>query len=397
MRMLDLALKDLTQITRDKRSLLFLVAMPIVFTLFMGFSYQSGAKNAPADSRLALGWVNNDPDGLLAQQLHELLSNSDSIRLVELKADTAAEEVRRSKVVGALIVPSGYSERLLTEAPAPLSLIADTSAPAGQSLFQALRAPVTQLLSSIETARLSVEVIGDPNEFQPSFTAALQAWTEADRGRLVTVEMAVAQPEEPWYGDTPYNQASPGILVQFAIFGLMTSGQVLLQERKTRTLQRMQTTSLPTWQIVAGHLLALFMVVFVQEALLVLFGQLALGVNYAREPLGTLAVSIGLGLWVAGAGLLIGVLAKNDSQVVLFSLMGMFIFSALGGAWFPLEASSGAFAAVGRWLPSAWTMTGYQNLLIRGLGVESLGMPVLVSLMYALAFSALALWRFRYE
>ncbi len=39
MRILDLAFKDLAQILRDKRSLLFLVAMPIVFTLFMGFAY----------------------------------------------------------------------------------------------------------------------------------------------------------------------------------------------------------------------------------------------------------------------------------------------------------------------------------------------------------------------
>jgi ABC-2 type transport system permease protein len=395
--MLDLALKDLTQIARDKRSLFFLVGMPIVFTLFMGFTYQSGAQTAPADSRLALGWVNNDPGGLLSQPLFELLSNSDSVRLVELKADTAAEAVRQNKVAGALVVPTGYSEQIMAGHIAQLSLIADTTTSAGQSLFQALRAPITQLLASVETARLSAEIIGDSNEFHPSLTAALHAWAEVKQGQLVTVEMAVAQPEEPWYGDTPYNQASPGILVQFAIFGLMTSGQVLLQERKSHTWQRLQTTALPTWQIVAGHLLALFAVVFAQEVLLVAFGQLALGVNYMREPLGTLAVSIGLGLWVAATGLLIGVLAKNDSQVVLFSLMGMFIFSALGGTWFPLEASSGAFAALGRLLPSAWAMTGFQNILVRGLGVESLGLPLLALVAYAFAFSAIALWRFKLE
>lgn len=55
MRILSIALKDLQQITRDKRSLLFLIAMPIVFTLFMGFAYGSGTSTA-ADERLALGW-----------------------------------------------------------------------------------------------------------------------------------------------------------------------------------------------------------------------------------------------------------------------------------------------------------------------------------------------------
>ena len=36
MRSIELALKDIKQILRDKKSLLFLVLMPLVFTLFMG-------------------------------------------------------------------------------------------------------------------------------------------------------------------------------------------------------------------------------------------------------------------------------------------------------------------------------------------------------------------------
>lgn len=397
MRILDLALKDLSQIFRDKRSLFFLVVMPIAFTLFMGFAYKSGSNTATTDSRLALGWVNNDSSGVLSQHLREALSNSDSVKLVELTAATATDAVRQGKVIGALIVPAGYSEQIVAGNIAQLTLIADTATSQGQSLFQTLRASVTHLMSSVEAARLSVEAVGNPNEFQSAFTTAAQAWAEADTAKLVKVEMAVAEPEKAWYGDNPYNQASPGILVQFAIFGLVTSGQIVMQERKAGTLQRMRTTSLPTWHIVAGHTLAIFAVVFAQEALLVMFGQLALGVNYAREPLGTLAVSVGLGLWIAATGLLVGVLAKNDSQVVLFSLMGMFIFSALGGTWFPLEATSGVFAAVGRLLPSAWAMTGYQNILIRGLGAESIGIPVLALMAYALGFSALAVWRFKFE
>ena len=40
MRLFTLALKDLDQIVRDRKSLLFLVVMPIVFTLFMGLAYR---------------------------------------------------------------------------------------------------------------------------------------------------------------------------------------------------------------------------------------------------------------------------------------------------------------------------------------------------------------------
>ena len=90
------------------------------------------------------------------------------------------------------------------------------------------------------------------------------------------VELAVAEDDfmGDWYGDNPYNQASPGILVQFAIMSLVTSGQILVQERKTRTLQRMISTSMRAWEIIAGHTLAMFGVVFFQIALLVVLKML---------------------------------------------------------------------------------------------------------------------------
>lgn len=400
MRIIDLALKDLSQVFRDKRSLMFLVAMPIIFTFFMGFAYKSGKDNdANRDTRIPLGWVNNDPSGYVARQLFEMLSNSDSVRLVELTADAVDESIRKGEVAGALIVPSGYSEQASAGNEAQLSLIADISSAQGQSLFQLVRTSVTKLMSAVEIARLSADLVGKPNdasELNESFASASRAWSEADSAALVKVEMVMEESFlGDWYGDNPYNQASPGILVQFAIMGLVASGQILVQERKMRTLQRLMSTAMRPWEIVAGHTLAMFAVVFLQIALLVVFGQLALSVDYLREPLGTLLVSVALSLWVAAMGLLIGTVVKDDSQVVLFALMAMFIFSALGGTWFPLEVASGAFAAIGKVMPSAWAMTGYQNILMRGLGLESAWMPTLILLAYALGFFVLAVWRFR--
>ncbi|MFT3891004.1 MAG: ABC transporter permease [Anaerolineales bacterium] len=401
MRIIDLALKDLSQIFRDKRSLLFLVAMPLLFTLFMGFAYKSGTDNDKTkDARIPLGFVNNDADGVVSQQLFKMLSESDSMRMVELAPEKVDESIRKGDVAGALIVPAGYSQQAQAGNEPQLTLVADLNSTSGQSLFQLLRTPVTKLMSAVEISRLSSETVGkadDASERNESFVSASQAWSEADSASLVKVEMAVSQEEDSgdWFGDNPYNQASPGILVQFAIMGLVSSGQILVQERKTRTLQRMMSTSMHSWEIVAGHMLALFATVFLQIALLVVFGQLALSTDYMNAPLGTLLVSVALSLWVAAMGLLIGTLVKDDSQVILFALMAMFIFSAMGGTWFPLEVASGTFATIGKLMPSAWAMTGYQNILIRGLGTSSAWLPSLILTAYALGFFGLAVWRFR--
>jgi ABC-2 type transport system permease protein len=75
----------------------------------------------------------------------------------------------------------------------------------------------------------------------------------------------------------------------------------------------------------------------------------------------------------------------------------MFVFSALGGAWFPLEVAGKAFSAIGHAMPTAWAMDGFQNVVVRGLGLRSVVLPACVLLAYALAFFGLAVWCFRFE
>jgi ABC-2 type transport system permease protein len=397
MRIIDLALKDLSQMLRDKRSLLFIVAMPIIFTLFMGFAYRGGSSDEETDNRIPLALVDPQPDSRLNKMFFTRLESSDSIKVIVMNEDEAMDAFRKGDVAGALVIPDGFSEQVEAGKEAQLHLIAEAASSEGQFIYQLLRVPISQLMSAVEVARISADVQSDPDEYVPSIELAWSKWDENSKLSLVRVEQAVAEEaeSEDWTGGNPYNQASPGILVQFAIFGLITSAQILVQERKTRTLQRLMTTAMKPWEIVAGHMLAMFALTFLQTAMLVVFGQLALKVNYMNEPLGTLLVSIALGLWVASMGLLIGVIAKVDEQVILYSMVAMFLFSAMGGTWFPLEAAGGAFAAIGKAMPSAWAMNGYQNILIRGLGLESVWTAVGMLSAYAVGFFLLAVWRFR--
>jgi ABC-2 type transport system permease protein len=357
----------------------------------------------------------------LSQQLYAALEGSAAVRLVEVDPASVArlpseEDLREpgdpsrgvpSDMAGVLVVPAGFSEKALAREDVQLTLLADALSTTGQSLYQVLRAPVVQVMSAAQIARLDVETLEAQQPFageaaraaerSAAFEAAAQAWAEARQEEAwLRVEKAVAaEPESAPLGGNPYNQTSPGMLVQFAVFGLVSSAQILVLERKSRTLQRMITTALRPWQIIAGHLLAMFALVFVQTALLIVFGQLVLGVDYLREPIATLLIAASLGLWVSSMGLLIGVFAQQDQQVVLYSMIAMFLFTGLGGAWFPLEGAGKAFATIGHLTPGAWAMDGFQNILIRRLGLASAWRPAAILLAYAAGFFALAAWRFR--
>ena len=396
MRILDLAINDLVQILRDRKSLLFLVAMPVVFTVFMGFVYRSPAQ--ASDTRLPLGWVDGDPQGALSQAIRTMFENSGAFRIVDVERSKASGMVASGQFAAAVIIPPGFSQRTLSGESAPVTLLGDEASNTGQQVLQLARPLILRLNSAAAIARITNQHSGAVQAaLLTSFDQAVQAWSQMDAGEPVVVsEMARGQSNgEGSASDNQYNQTSPGIMVMFSIFSLVTSASLLVAERKTRTLQRLMTTAIKPWQIIAGHLLAMFSLVFLQSLMLVVFGQLVLKVDYLHQPLGTFLVVVGLGLWVASMGLLIGVIAKGDEQVVLYSMVAMFVFAALGGAWFPLETAGGAFATIGHLTPAAWAMDGFQNILVRGLGLGSVLLSTGILLAYALGFFGLATWRFR--
>lgn len=404
MRIIDLVINDLVQIFRDKRALLFLVAMPVVFTLLMGFAYRSEDGVEPQDPRLSLAWVDARPMDTLSKMLFTRLEESGNLTLIRMEQNAALESLEKSEVEGVLIIPSRFGKQsegaVAGSQPAKMpvyqiNLITDAASQQGQSLYQLLRVPISQLFSSVEISQMSVDNLGDSAEFTPALELAWEKWSENRSGNLMRLAMAAAQESQSSFGNNPYNQASPGMLVQFAIMGLVTSAQILVRERKSRTLQRLMTTALKPWEILVGHMLAMFILVFIQTVILIIFGQLILGVAYLREPACVLLVAVALGLWVSSMGLLIGLQAKGNDQVVLYSMIAMFVFSALGGAWFPPETTGRLFLTIGKTLPSTWAMAGFQNVLIRGLSLPSTWQPVGVLLTYALGFFVIAVWRFR--
>jgi ABC-2 type transport system permease protein len=403
-RVIDLALKDLLQIVRDRRSAFFLVVMPILFTIFFGLIFGS---SADGDPRLPVGFVNYDQGSALSTSLHSLLEASDAIRPVVLEGeDKVGDSVRDGDLAGAVIVPAGFGERVLAGGKPRLTVIVDQNAPAGQTASSAVQAAVTRLLATVETALLSAEAFEVREGFEgeaarrayldEALALASEAWLEPPL--TVAVEQSGAQVGEgEKLSANVYTQSSPGMIVQFVVFGLNTSAMVLVLERRSRTLQRLLTTPITRTRVIAGHVLAMFIVVFLQQALLVAFGQLAFGVDYMREPLAILLVMVALALWVASLGLLIGAASKGEEQVIMWALMAMFVFSAMGGAWFPLDVTGRAFAAIGHLMPTAWAMDGFQNIVLRGLGLSSVLLPAGILLAYAAAFFGLAVWRFRFE
>jgi ABC-2 type transport system permease protein len=387
-----IAAKDLKQILLDRRSAIFLVLMPVVFTAFLGIAFRWPSHDDPRPVVGVCDLDSTEMSGLVAAQLEAGgLVRVEKLRRVD--ADKADDLIRRGRLDLVLVVPAGYAQN---EAAGSLpEAVCDRTEPQAQAALQAVEAVVARLALSARIGQLVAGAVGQGTNAADLAVQASSAWQEP--ALSIRREATGPAPVRRRAVANGFEQSSPGTLVQFAIFGVMTAAMLLVLERRSRTLGRMLSAPVTRVQVIAGHVLAMFVVTFLQGLLLVVLGQLVFGVDYARAPAGVLVVLAALSLWVASLGLFIGVIARTQEQVSMFSMIAMFLFAAGGGAWFPLEITGRTFSFIGHLLPSAWAMDGFQNVVLRGLGFGSALGPALVIIGYALLFFAAAVWRFRAE
>ena len=218
-RIFDITLKDLLQLTRDFKTFMFLLLMPVAFTLLFGYAF-GGFSNDESDSRLPVGYLDED-GSWLSQELHGLLADSEVIRLDEDDArspsdleNLVADETR--SVAAAIIVPTGYGKATLAGKTARLTLIADTAASTGTTIQAETLAAANRLDSAVRTAIIMEEMAGDRAPFDYAFERALSAWEQPPIAVAETTSTAIKQADNRVMS---LAHTSPGMILQFAIAG----------------------------------------------------------------------------------------------------------------------------------------------------------------------------------
>ncbi|MGD2027047.1 MAG: ABC transporter permease [Anaerolineales bacterium] len=408
MRILTLAYKDLKQMFQQGQTAFFLLIMPVLFTLMFGFMFGGfGGMSGDEDPRLPVGVIDLDQSAF-SQAYLDLLADSSAVRA---EMDEDADEAGMRKAVsdgdlaGAVFIPAGFEERLREGNTALLTVVTDDAAPTvGITVRNALLTAYSRLYNATLAAALSQEAYqqltdeaADGDYFEEGLALALTAWENPPVDTVNTFTGAETEEENTAMAENAFIHTSPGMMAQFAIAGLIGAAEVLVTERRTRALARMLTTGMSRLGILIGHYLAMVGMILVQLLILVVFGQLFLQLDYFAHPLATLLIVVTAAMANAALGLLVGSLAKTSETAVVFSLIPMFIFAGLGGAWFPLEFAGETLVKVSRFTPVAWMMEGLKDILGRGLGLEAAWLPALALLGFTAVFFTLGALRFRFE
>jgi ABC-2 type transport system permease protein len=396
---------------RDRSTLIFAVAMPLIFTFVIGLGI-SGFSNSGGEE--AQTWrvdIVGQNSGELGKEFIATLKNNTDLDVQLEDEQTATNELDNGDAAAVVILPTDLSTRLEAGEQVALQFQLNADDPlSAQVVEQAVLAAVSQLSSSLQIAETSVRVgeqlglfaidlAGAPAQedfYQSSVAAAQAAWKA---GPPITLASSKETRREDTQLQIPngFQQTSPGIAVMFTMFFIVGGASSILLEREQGTLRRLLITPASKATILGGKLLGVYIAGTMQFTLLVLVGQFFFHVDWGHDPLALAAMVLSFTFSITALGMLVAALVRTYAQVDAISTVLILPLAGLGGAMWPIEIVPAFMQKVALWLPTGWAMRGFQDIITRGLGLSEVLPEAGVLMVFGIAFLAIGVWRFKYE
>ncbi len=381
--------------------LIFALLMPLIFTFVLG-SVLGG--DSEAQQRAILVVVDEDNSaGSLA--LVQSLRASPVLDVQLLDRTTALAQTERDEAIAALLIPVGFGEALGQNREAALDLRTNPiRAREAQTVEQELRGAISTMNGMVQAAGIALSAAeqlgtGDPVRREGAFNTALRqvqaAWATQAPVELVAVPVTRLRQTDAI--PDGFEQSSPGMLVTFSLVFLLNGTLVLIVERQQGTLRRLLVMPMRKAAIMLGKLGGIYVAGLVQAAILIGAGALLFGVPWGQAPVALLVMVLSFAFSVTSLGMLIAGIARTYAQANALANILMYIIAALGGAWWPIEIVPAWMQQLARLTPTYWAMQGFQDIIVRGLGLAAVLPNATLLLLFGAVYLSIGLWRFRYE
>jgi ABC-2 type transport system permease protein len=364
--LLGLLRKEVYHILRDRRTLVVIVALPVLQVIIFGYAIRTDVDHV----RLAIVDPAPDPVTLALRARFGAAGVFETVAVLP-QVEPLEDLFRRGTAQGAVVFEAGFAERLARGLPAGLLVIADATEPNTGSIVSAYATAVVQ----------GYEQEADAAPRTPHL-APLQSRAAI---RIVpSVRMRFNPTRES------SNLFVPGLMafVLTIISSLMTAIS-LTREKETGTMEALLVSPLRPWQIILGKVAPYLAVGFASVVGVILEARLVFHV-----PLrGSLPLLLVEGLLFILVSLSLGILisARTSSQRVamLGALVGtMLPTMLLSGFIFPLESMPWPLRAISVVVPARWFVLVARSIMLKGVGLSYLWQPSLVLLAMAVVLLA---------
>lgn len=340
----SLLVANLKMIFRNKQSLFWVLAFPLIFTTIFGFFY-GGNKSTIVGT---VAW-SSASSSEISSGLKKLLSDSGLVTVLEVDSpEIASEKVKDGDAAVAVIVPEGFG-----------TIPGLTTAPS---------APGTETPSASSN---QISLITDPGQIQA--TAVVRSMLDT----FLTQTSFTLQNAQPLFRieqtQANKNDVSYFDFVMMGIIGLALMNSniqgtaiALARYREDKIIKRLLTTPLKPWMFILAEMTARLIVNAIQVTLILLVGTLAFKAHiYGSIPAIYLLSLFGAILFQA-LGFVVFALSKTtqatEGMATAIAIPMMF----LAGVFFPTDTLPNWLATIVRYLPLSPLLA-----LLRKVGLES--------------------------
>lgn len=381
---LNLFWADLKILARNKQSLFWSLAFPLMFTVIFGFFFGSDNKSVGniayidhSKSELADGFTT----AITESELFTINTN--------LSEDGISSELDAGNISAAIIIPENFGGYATVEKANPAA--------------SALPPQIAATLPNIEIPefdKTSIKVIYDPNNAQTSSVVLNFV------NRFISEANVKVQGGEPTYSieeiKSSHSEAGYFDFVLAGLIGLALMNSSIMgiavgmsKYRESKILKRITTTPLKTWKFITAEVLARLVVNVIQISLVLLVGVGYFGANIYGSYFTLYAISLLGGLLFQLIGFTIASVTKTAdaaqglSQVVTIPMM------FLAGVFFPIDQLPKWLTSIVKLLPLAPLLKMIRDVASNGKSVFTDPMNIIIVGAWIIVCFTISVFRFK--
>ena len=377
--------RDLRLFMMDRRAVIMAFVAPIVIASFFGYLFGNVTRDNA--SKIEVAAVDEDGSALSRQVIAGLAADK-SLDVKPRALEDARGRVRAGKTAVAAVFPKGFGERL------PQGILRANQRPEIQLLYDPSRAVEAQLVRGL----LMQHVMDALGQSIARRFAALGGG--AGGGINFNMPYTVRDEAVTARRDVPYNSMAhsfAGMCVQFILFMGIDTGMVMLYQRRSGLWKRLRAAPLSRFTLIGSRAVSSSIIAMVIMLAVFGFARVVFGVKVEGSFAGFAGVCAAFALMTSGFGLLIAVAGRTPEATRGIAILVTLILVMLGGSWVPTFIFPQWLQNMTVIIPTRYAVDGLDGMLWRGLPLSAALIPIGAMLGFAAAFSALAMWRFRWE
>jgi len=365
--------KVLRSLRHDRRTVAFLVLMPIFMIAIFGYTFGGEVKDVEV-------YVVDLDEGVGPVDLSDLivahLRDDSSLRVVQVirtsdgYADPLAygrEKVSEGKAWGCIAFPANFTSDMVSFSP-------------GNS-------------SQADAATVTLYLDGSNYNIVQTVTAAVRSSISQVLAQDLDVVQPVSVEQDMVYGEGRgfLDTFAPGVIsLAVMMVTFMISIISFIHERTTGTLARLLSTPVTEGEVVGGYALAFGLIGLVQSGVVLATALLLFDVQVEGSLALVLLTVFLLGVGMQGLGFLLSANARTEFQAVQFIPIILFPSILLSGVFWPLESVPEVLRPISYLLPLTYAVDGARSVMVRGWGLQEIWPDLAVLLLFAVAMLVLS-------